>query len=30
MAEKLSFEETIQKIESAAAALESGKLSLDE
>ncbi|MCI6199025.1 MAG: exodeoxyribonuclease VII small subunit [Succinivibrionaceae bacterium] len=30
MAEKLSFEETIQKIEAAAAALESGKLSLDE
>ena len=30
MPEKLSFEETIQKIESAAAALESGKLSLDE
>ena len=30
MPEKLSFEETIQKIEAAAAALESGKLSLDE
>ena len=30
MPEKLSFEETIQKIEDAAAALESGKLSLDE
>ena len=30
MPEKLSFEETIQKIEAAAAALESGKLALDE
>ena len=30
MPEKLSFEETIQKIEAAASALESGKLSLDE
>ena len=30
MPEKLSFEETIQKIEAAAAALESGKLSLVE
>ena len=30
MPEKLSFEETIQKIEAAAAALEGGKLSLDE